>query len=537
MILRELFEAKAKSVGIIFGRFNPPHMGHMKAWEMASENSTWYVGTNKSTQGPKDPLPFDIKIKAMEAVYPEIKGHIVAEQSWLTLASKVYEKHGNIVLNVYTDEDWVTKAMIQYNGKEGAHGYYEFGTIQQQATPRLSSATALRNAVAADDRDLFGQAAGVDPNTLVAGHPFFDVVKHYLMPHAEKAAAKAVKKKVKEPVAELSSELLGRYKKAAGADAKKSDADGDYARGNKRFSGIVKATKKQFANDEKGVAEGSVDKKPYPKTWHDVDPKIGKLVDKMSPEEKVKKGYSNPSILKKKKEQGVAERARDPEDWDEGNTEPPNNFAVYINGKKWKVFKGRGQYADDAREQAHYQQLKDWAAKKSVSSGKQWTVSITGETATESLDEVSWKGIKQGAAAAGLAGAMALGAGGANADNTRRVTPDGQGGYTGGWKPTATVTAPSDTKPADAAPAAAGPTGFNKKYLQQAADPDRFGRYMISVEKAQELLKQMNSKVGEGSTFAGAKVGHKEGPAGQWRNDGAKKNKPARPGDLVGGGM
>ena len=58
---------------------------------------------------------------------------------------------------------------------------------------------------------------------------------------------------------------------------------------------------------KQGVAEGSVDKKPYPKTWHDVDPKIGKLVDKMSPEEKVKKGYANPSILKKKKEQGVAE--------------------------------------------------------------------------------------------------------------------------------------------------------------------------------------------------------------------------------------
>ena len=349
MILRELFEAKAKSVGIIFGRFNPPHMGHMKAWEMAAENPSWYVGTNKSTQGPKDPLPFDIKVKAMEAVYPEIKGHIVAEQSWLTLASKVYEKHGNIVLNVYTDEDWVTKALVQYNGKEGAHGYYEFGTIQQQATPRLSSATALRAAVAADDRDLFGQAAGVDPNTLVAGHPFFDVVKHYLMPHAEKAAAKPVKKKVKEPVEEnsnistmptteyvkgiyaaaaengmgapevnavkkqmvlapngevdiiatmqkavqvfqspawkkmiadltalvkkaeaqqamssgineLSSELLGRYKKAAGADAKKADAEGDYARGNKRFSGIVRATKKQFANDEKSVEENYWDR-------------------------------------------------------------------------------------------------------------------------------------------------------------------------------------------------------------------------------------------------------------------------------------
>lgn len=251
MILRELFEARTKSVGIIFGRFNPPHMGHRAAWEMASENSVWYVGTNKNTQGPKDPLPFDIKVKAMQAVYPEIKGHIVAETSWLTLASKVYEKHGNIVLNVYTDEDWVTKALVQYNGKEGAHGYYEFGTIQQQATPRLSSATALRAAVAADDRDAFGQAAGVDPNTLVAGHPFFDVVKHYLMPHAEKAA----KKKVKEPVAELSNELLGRYKKTSAVDAKKADAEGDYDRGNKRFSGIVKATKKQFANDEKKVSE------------------------------------------------------------------------------------------------------------------------------------------------------------------------------------------------------------------------------------------------------------------------------------------
>ena len=198
MKLRQLFESKSSTVGIIFGRFNPPHMGHMKAWEMASENDNWFVGTNQSTEGPKDPLPYDIKVKAMQAVWPEIKGHIVAETSWLTLASKIYKKYGSIVLNVYTDEDWVTKTLIQYNGKEGAHGFYNFKDIAQQTTPRLSSATALRNAVAADDRDAFGQAAGVDPNTLVAGHPFFDVVKHYLMPHAEKAAAKVAKKKVKD---------------------------------------------------------------------------------------------------------------------------------------------------------------------------------------------------------------------------------------------------------------------------------------------------------------------------------------------------
>jgi hypothetical protein len=94
------------------------------------------------------------------------------------------------------------------------------------------------------------------------------------------------------------------------------------------------------------------------------------------------------------------------------------------------------------------------------------------------LDE-GWKE-KLGAAA--LAGSMALGAGGANA----RVTPDGQGGFTGGLKPTATASVPSDNKPA-----AEAPKGFSKEYLQKAADPNRLGRYMISVEKAQELLKSM----------------------------------------------
>ena len=56
---------------------------------------------------------------------------------------------------------------------------------------------------------------------------------------------------------ELSPDTLSSYKKAAGADATAADAAGDYARGNKRFKGIVRATKKQFANDTKGVAEGA----------------------------------------------------------------------------------------------------------------------------------------------------------------------------------------------------------------------------------------------------------------------------------------
>ena len=88
----------------------------------------------------------------------------------------------------------------------------------------------------------------------------------------------------------------------------------------------------------------------------------------------------------------ITERVRDPEDWDEGNTEPPNNFAVYINGKKWMVFKGRGPFADDYKEIQHYRQLQNWAQAKSQSTGKKWTVSITGEPATESVKESATAG-------------------------------------------------------------------------------------------------------------------------------------------------
>lgn len=198
MFLRELFEAKPGSIGIIFGRFNPPHRGHVKAWELASENDVWFVGTNQTTEGLKDPLPFKVKVEAMKKVFPPIKGHIVAETSWLTLASKVYKEYGDSLLNVYTDEEWVIKTLVQYNGKEGPHGFYKFSNIQPQVTPRLSSATDLRNAVIAGDRNAFSKAAGISADTEIAGNSYFDLVAHYLFPQVEKERAKSEKKKSKE---------------------------------------------------------------------------------------------------------------------------------------------------------------------------------------------------------------------------------------------------------------------------------------------------------------------------------------------------
>jgi len=54
-----------------------------------------------------------------------------------------------------------------------------------------------------------------------------------------------------ENINELSTDLLARYKTASHASAKAADASGNYAKGDKRFKGINKATTKQFDNDLK----------------------------------------------------------------------------------------------------------------------------------------------------------------------------------------------------------------------------------------------------------------------------------------------
>jgi hypothetical protein len=56
-------------------------------------------------------------------------------------------------------------------------------------------------------------------------------------------------------VNELSTNKLAQYKTAAAQDAQAADKAGDFKRGDKRLSGMVAATKKQFDNDAKQVDE------------------------------------------------------------------------------------------------------------------------------------------------------------------------------------------------------------------------------------------------------------------------------------------
>ena len=185
MKIRQLLkEAAGVTAAFAFGRFNPAHQGHVEVWKTVQNAGVkWYIGTNPSTIGPNDPLTFEQKSAWMQAIYPPIAGHIAAEQSVVTLAAKIYKDLGgkeDATIAYITDETdwaWSGKLLNQYNGVEGKHGYYKFAQIVHVPSPRVSSATALRDAARADDKVAFYHASGTDPKLRVNGKTYFDTVK------------------------------------------------------------------------------------------------------------------------------------------------------------------------------------------------------------------------------------------------------------------------------------------------------------------------------------------------------------------------
>lgn len=133
----------------------------------------------------------------MSTIWPEVADHILLTSSWITLADHVYLVHGATQLALCTDEQWVIKVINDYNGKQRDDGYYRFQKIIHKPTPRLSSASSLRDAVKNNDPAAFSQAAGVPSNTPIDGQPFFQLVKSYLDKYTEQPA-KARKKAVSE---------------------------------------------------------------------------------------------------------------------------------------------------------------------------------------------------------------------------------------------------------------------------------------------------------------------------------------------------
>jgi len=290
-----------------------------------------------------------------------------------------------------------------------------------------------------------------------------------------------------EFLAELSNEKLAKYKTAASADATKADKEKNFARGNKRFSGIVKATNKQFANDAKQTKE-SVGL-PYPGTYEQTNDmfkgsgqrRIGTLtteddqIDGMAQGE-IREIIKNAIHIKNQLDKGVSldgwmySYVTTSNDHLNSVAEQINNPNIdeekqRIDPKCWTGYKKQGTKMKGGTRVNNCVPVKESAI-------------------LEGIDQVD-EGWKSALGSAALAGAMALGAGAAHG----RVVPDQDPGInrlTG--KPIATQVAQDDEKPA-----AKATSGYSAEYLQNIIDGKITNR-LISPEKATQLLQQQQGQ-------------------------------------------
>lgn len=173
-------------VAFAFGRFNPPHKGHVQVWNLAAKSGKdWFICTNPQTHGAKDPLPFEVKSAWMEAIDPQINGHILPENNILSAATAIYnkfDKNDNLTIAYVTDEqdwNWSGQLLTDYNDHQAAHGYYKFAKIIHITSPRISAATDLRLAASEHNEVKFYQIAGVDPLLEVNGDRYYETVVKY----------------------------------------------------------------------------------------------------------------------------------------------------------------------------------------------------------------------------------------------------------------------------------------------------------------------------------------------------------------------
>ena len=310
MRLLELFEQAGKTAAVAFGRMNPPTIGHQKVVaailkQKADAHFLFVSQTHKPTGKNKtrleNPLPFDVKLGFIQQAFPNIDIGDTSVGTAIGILQNL-EKQGFENVIFVCGSDRVAAFTELFNKQNGID--YNLKSIKIESSGGRDpdaegaegmSASKMRAAAIADDFDAFktGLPAGLQGNA----DEVFSAVRQGLEPWLEQGVAEDSKEGAYPKYSQGHNDAMNNkpsiHKTLTGNDRH------NYVSGYK--DGLIDRKKHH------GVAEGSVDKKPYPKTWHDVDPKIGKLVDKMSPEEKVKKGYANPSILKKKKEQGVAE--------------------------------------------------------------------------------------------------------------------------------------------------------------------------------------------------------------------------------------
>lgn len=158
-------------------------------------------------------------------------------------------------------DDQVRRRKVKYKTEDVASADYKINpeTGRKYRARRIDFANsgAKGRLQHDDEKEVQEQTAESDPGANREKVEKAANKANLILRHAKEREALATRhdtqKKAMEEVEhldELSNDTLQSYKKKASADASAADQSGDTERANKRFSGVVKATNKQFDNDK-----------------------------------------------------------------------------------------------------------------------------------------------------------------------------------------------------------------------------------------------------------------------------------------------
>ncbi len=158
------------SVVITFGRFNPPHTGHLKlldrvADEAYKDGSDYMIYPSQSQDPKKNPLDFQTKTNVMQTMFPHHAGNIVSDPSGgrnIFDVLKGLHAQGYDNVKIVVGDDRVkefTNITGKYNGKT-----YNFGKLDIVSAGERDpdsedvegmSASKMRKAAQDNDYDAF----------------------------------------------------------------------------------------------------------------------------------------------------------------------------------------------------------------------------------------------------------------------------------------------------------------------------------------------------------------------------------------------
>ncbi len=174
-----LFEAKEKEITMIFGRLNPPTVGHeimvKFAHNYAKKNKTDLTLFPSQTSGnKKNPLDVKTKVKYLKKFFPFIP--IVTNSTLKTpfvIIDNLIEVKGYDKINFIVGgdrEDEFTKALKKYFGDK-------VNVVNSGGRSKGISATDLRNAVREDKIDTFRRGVPKSAKEADIQDLFKDVLK------------------------------------------------------------------------------------------------------------------------------------------------------------------------------------------------------------------------------------------------------------------------------------------------------------------------------------------------------------------------